>query len=128
MNKRYTLHNQILKNEQKLLNSHQGEGLRPLVWYVQMFKMVLSLFSMKEKINSQSGISPWLITLGLQMNLSKEWNPKHLPKNDKWRSVWKMISIFTKVGVAKATIPIEKCPKPEEVALKIYIFFNGIFF
>ncbi len=43
---------------------------------------------MKEKINSQSGISPWLITLGLQMKLSNKCNPKHLSKNDESGEVY----------------------------------------
>jgi hypothetical protein len=49
LNKRFTPHNHILKDGQKLLSLHQFDGLGTMGRYVQTFTSLLSLILMKEE-------------------------------------------------------------------------------
>ncbi len=64
LNEKFTPHNQILLNGQKLFNLYQGDGLRALGKYVQSFVALLSLIPMIEEYTQKVAflhvLQPWV--------------------------------------------------------------------
>jgi hypothetical protein len=64
LNEKFTPHNQILKDGQKLLSLCQSVGLGAMGRYVQTFMSLLSLILMKEeytqKVAFLHGLQPWI--------------------------------------------------------------------
>ncbi len=113
LNKRFTPHNQILKDGQEFMHLHQSNGPRTMGRYVQTFVSLLNLIPWKRSMHKR-WFSSMAYNLGLVTLFCKEiMSSQHVRK---W---WKLWSAWKTTPYTRRRKRHKFCNPPQEWILEV---------